>query len=149
MTTEENNPQFELLKVEKQTLSEKYTFEKENYSKLWRTFTKNVLKDDFTNSRRAGLALLFVPSLTNLFFVLVSPHNMFKNIMRVSSVIGSVCYFQHHLNIDLQNFVIKDNPDANQARVYLQNISFNNKSIPDFGQQTLELSSRAIFNVFF
>ncbi len=116
--------------------------ERENYTKLWKVFTDNVLTEDFKHSKWAALGLIFVPMFVNIYFI-YRPHTILKNAIRVSSVIG--CYFNlhHQLNQDFNALLKKDTVLANKARSYVQNIAENDIKIPDFGKETLTVYSNS------
>jgi len=115
-------------------------FEQErfNYLKLWKIFTENVLSDDFKYSRWAGLSLIFVPTVVNMYF-LYRPEAIFRNTIRFASILGCVLNLQYQLNQDFIHLMKKDTPLANQARVYLQNIAAYDLKKPDLGKETMEI----------
>jgi len=124
-----------------------FEHERENYIKLWKIFTSNVLSEDFKYSRWAGLSLIFIPTIVNVYF-LYRPDALFRNTIRFASILGCVLNLQHQLNQDFLALMKKDTPLANQARVYLQNIAAYDLKKPDLGKETLEII-RNYFFVFY
>ncbi len=122
--------------------------ERENYLKLWKIFTSNVLSEDFKYSRWAGLSLIFIPTVVNVYF-LYRPDAIFRNTIRFASILGCVLNLQHQLNQDFLALMKKDTPLANQARVYLQNIAAYDLKKPDLGKETLEIIRKEIFFLLF
>lgn len=131
--------------LESKQLIEDYKTEQRNYIRLWKVFSDNVLLDDFKYSRWAALGFIFIPTLVNIYF-LYRPDAIFKNSIRISSILA--CYFNlhHQLNQDFNELLKKDTPLANQARLYVQNIASKDLKIPDFGQETYEIYSIIISN---
>lgn len=125
-------------------LLDDYKKEKESYFGLWKVFTENVLVEDFKYSRWAALSFIFIPTLVNVYF-LYRPEAIFKNTIRISSILA--CYFNlhHQLNQDFNALMKKDTPLANRARTIVQNIAMNDMKVPDFGQETYEIFGKKLY----
>ena len=140
MSEKENSPATQPPEqiVEYKKLLEDFKAERENYSRLWKVFSENVLLDDFKYSRWASLAFIFIPTAVNVYF-LYRPDAIFKNTIRISSILA--CYFNlhHQLNGDINALMKKDTPLANRARSYIQNIAKNNLAVPDFSRETFKV----------
>lgn len=122
--------------TEEMGLIEKYKFEKDNYINLLNIFRENCLTNDFTSSRRAAMMAVIIPASTNLIFLLMKKAPITKNLLSFSALCACFFNFQSCLNADYRELVKKDTPLGNRARKYLQNISYNDPSIPVFAKET-------------
>ena len=130
--------------IEYQKLIEEFQKEKANYKRLWKVFTNNVLAEDFKYSKWAALSVIFVPTFINIYFI-YRPDAIFKNSIRLASVIACLVNFRHQLNQDMNALLKKDTVLANQARGYVQNLASIDPSVPDFGKETIDIYSTRIF----
>ncbi|CAD8205453.1 unnamed protein product [Paramecium octaurelia] len=118
-------------------MQEDYKRELENYTQLWKVYTRNSLEKDFRNSLYSTLALVFVPSLVNVYYIF--RQSVLKNAVRFGSIISCLMIFHYNLNKDFERFVQKDSKESNLARLYMQNISKTNVIFPYFGKETMEI----------
>ena len=129
--------------LEYKKMLDEYKVEKENYYKLWKVFSDNVLTEDFRRSKWSALAFIFVPTMVNLYF-LRRPDAIFKNTLRISSILACYCNLHHQLNQDFTALMKKDTPLANRAREYVHNIAQNDMRMPDFSKEVYEITSKTI-----
>lgn len=48
---------------------DQYKLEAENYNALWKLYARNSLEPDFRKSLYSTLALVFVPSIVNVYYI--------------------------------------------------------------------------------
>ena len=118
-----------------------YEHQAKEKMKLFRIFQENCLKPDFKHSTRACMALIFIPTAVNIFFVF-RPYTMFKNSIRVGTIIGCYMNFMHNLRVEFGELVKQDTPVANLARQHYQNIAKYDVSTPDYAKYTLQIASK-------
>lgn len=131
--------------LDKKSAYEKYLFEKANFYDLFNIFVKNANTEDFKYSRRAGLTLVFLPTIVNIYFGFINPYNMFKNIGRISIMLGCIYNFQYQIFQDFGELAKKDTPIANKLRMHFQNITFDKINSESYSEETLKVYSKFKF----
>lgn len=125
---------------------QKYVYEKNNFLELFNIFAANALNQEFKSSKRAALALVFFPTITNFYFGFISPYNMFKNIGRISVVVACFFNFQYQIYQDFSAVAETDTPMGNKIRKLFQNIAFEKDYLQNyFAKETMNIYSNSFF----
>ena len=118
----------------------RYRFVKQNYKDLYKIFAENSNKKEFRQSRNSVFLLIFLPTLVNLYYTFINRNSIFKNSIRIATVCGCFLNFGAQLYTDLMDVGKTDTPAGNKIKKMWQNISYNEATAPDFGEDTLRIA---------
>ncbi len=118
---------------------QEYDYIYQNNSQVFLLWKQNVLLDDFAYSRRSALALIFVPGSVNLLITRFKPNFYGQFVFSCGCFLGMLWNFSRQYYKDVEAFVEKDTPLANQMRLHLQNVAYFNTNQADYLNQTMEI----------
>lgn len=108
-------PDHSMTDAEIRGLMKNYEIKNLTYSDLYNIYKKNALGPNFRTTLFAAIALIIVPSITNLYYM-YKPNGMFARIAPFAiPVVCAVQYFAA-LTYDIQNFCFKESDDSETVR---------------------------------
>lgn len=85
------------------------------YSELWQIYRKNAISPEFRGSMYSALALIILPSATNLYYTF-KPNALFAKVMPIVMPVVCLAQYLAMVKYDLEGLCYKKGDDAETVR---------------------------------
>ncbi len=118
-----------------------------HYKEFAKIFANNFYLDNFEGTRNSFYALLFLPTATMTVFNLFNPFSVFRRILVVSSVFGSVFSLALNLREELGDLAQKDSgPLGELVRYRFQQLALFDGLVRSYSEEGKRLKEKKVGN---
>ena len=92
-----------------------YELKQHALKELVKIYANHFFEEHFSSTFKAAIALLVVPSLTNIYYS-IRPHSLLAGIVPFAMPIIFLTNYVYFFNKEMQQYSHTDEPDAEEAR---------------------------------